>query len=325
MKKVIFAVMAALGLPAVAVAQEQYPTRPITVVVPFTAGGPLDLITRIVGDHMSRTLGQPIIIENVAGAGGTIGVARAAQAAPDGYTLVMGHLGTHAAAPALYPKLRYDPLKDFKPLGLVSEAPTVVVVRKDLPFADMKDFIRLAKEQKDVGLINAHAGVGSLSHLTCLLFNSAADIKPTEVPYRGSGPAMVDLIAGQVDYLCDVMANVIPNIASGKVRPLVISLPERAPALPSVASAVEQGIPGFRANSWVALFLPAATPETVQSKLVTALGAALDDNGTRKRLEELGATPAFPARRGPSYMTEFQQTEIALWGDIIRRAGVKLD
>jgi tripartite-type tricarboxylate transporter receptor subunit TctC len=322
MTKTAVAVMAVFGLSALAIGQEQYPARPITIVVPFTAGGPLDAITRIVGDHMSRKLGQRIVIENVAGAGGTIGVTRAAQAAPDGYTLSMGHLGTHGAAPALYSKLKYDPLKHFKPIGLIAEAPTVVVVRKGLRFADMKDFIRLAKE-KESALLNAHAGVGSLSHLTCLLFNLTIGIRPTEVPYRGTGPAMSDIIAGQVDYLCDVVVNVVPHLEN--VRPLVISLPQRAPALPSVPSALEEGIPEFRANSWVALFLPAATPDTVQSKLVAALDAVLDDNSTRIRLEELGATPAFTARRGPSYMTKFQEAQIILWRDFIARAGLKVD
>lgn len=303
---------------------QAFPDKPVTIVVPFAAGGPVDVIARIIGERMSQTLGQQFIIENVAGAGGTLGTTRVAKSAPDGYTLVMGHLGTHAAAPALYhAMLRYNPISDFNPIGLVAEAPTVVVARKGIAGSTLEDFLKYARDSKGK-LSNAHAGVGSLSHITCLLFNQALSLEANLVPYRGSGPAMNDIVSGQVDYLCDTVVGVVPQVQGSTVNAIVISQPERSPLLPNVPSAAELKIPTFNANSWYALFGPAGLPQPVQQRLVTALDEALNDANLRQRLESLGAFPAASARRGPAYMTKFQASEVELWGTTIRRAGVQL-
>jgi tripartite-type tricarboxylate transporter receptor subunit TctC len=301
-------------------AQAAYPERPITLIVPFAAGGPTDVVARIVGDNMSRTLGQQIVVENVTGAGGTTGTSRAAQATPDGYTIMMGHMGTHGAAPAVYPNLKYDPVKDFLPIGLAAGTPILIVARKNLPPKDLKEFISYAKANSEK-LNEAQAGVGSVSFTTCSLLNSILGIKPTRVPYQGTGPALNDLVGGQVDYMCDQIVNLTPQIQAGSIKAYGIATEKRSPALPDVPTTKEGGLPEFQVSAWNALFAPKGTPGEVVTKLNGALGKALDDESTRKRLLDLGADLPDKAGRSPEALQKLVASEIERWGKVLKRQG----
>ena len=229
----------ALGAFAVPASAQNYPTRTITMIVPFAAGGPTDVISRIVTAHMAQTLGQSIVIENVVGAGGTTATTRAARAANDGYTLVTGHMGTHAASVPLYPKLAYHPEKDFEPVALLAGTPILILARKDFPPKDLKEFIAYVKANAEK--VNAaHAGIGSVSHASCELLNSILDVKPVGVPFNGTGPAMNALVAGQVDYMCDQIVNAVPQINAGTIKAYAVATPERNPSLPDVPTTTEE-------------------------------------------------------------------------------------
>jgi tripartite-type tricarboxylate transporter receptor subunit TctC len=321
LKKTVLALAAACGLAATgALAQGSYPQRPITMIVPFAAGGPTDVVARIVGEHMSRTLGQQIIIENVAGAGGTTGITRAAQAAPDGYTIAMGHMGTHGAAPALYPALKYDPTKDFAPIGLAAGTPIVIVAKKDYPANDLAAFIAHVKANADK--VNmAHAGVGSVSHSTGVLLTSILGIKPTMVAYRGTGPALNDLMSGQVDFMADQIVNVAPQITGGNIKAFAIATPERSPALPNVPTTKEAGLPTYEVSAWNAVFAPKNTPKEIVAKLADALDKALDDENTRKRLIELGGVVPDKTARTPDALQKLVESEVARWTPVLKAAG----
>jgi putative tricarboxylic transport membrane protein len=312
------AAIAFAALPAAA--QTDYPRRPITLIVPFAAGGPTDVVSRIVGEHMSRTLGQPIIIENIVGAGGTTASTRAARAAPDGYTIEMGHMGTHAASVALYPNLAYKPDVDFAPIGLVAGTPVLILAKKDFPPKDLKEFVTYVKANADK-LNMAHAGVGSVSFTTCLLLNSILGIKPTSIPFNGTGPALTALISGQVDYMCDQIVNVVQQVESGQIKAYAIGTPERSPALPNVPTSKEAGLPEFQAQAWNALFAPKGTPQPVLDRLSDALDKALDDEQTRKRLLELGSVLPDKAGRGQQALAALVKSEIDRWTPIIKAAG----
>jgi tripartite-type tricarboxylate transporter receptor subunit TctC len=324
MKRVVQFAAAALALAALpglnpASAQATYPQRPITLIVPFAAGGPTDVIARIVGDHMSRTLGQQVVVENVAGAGGTTGSLRAAQAAPDGYTLVMGHMGTHGAAPALYPALKYDPAKSFDTIGLAAGTPIVVVARKDFPASDLKGFIAQLKTSGDK-LNQAHAGVGSVSHSTGILFDSVVGTKPTLVAYRGTGPALNDLMSGQVDFMTDQIVNVAPQVAGGTVKAFAIATPERSPALPDVPTTKEAGLGSYEVTAWNAIFGPKGLPQDIRAKLVGALDKSLSDDTIRKRLLDLGGVIPDSAGRGPDALLKLVESEVARWTPVLKAA-----
>jgi tripartite-type tricarboxylate transporter receptor subunit TctC len=301
-------------------AQTDYPRRMITLIVPFAAGGPTDVVARIVGDHMSRTLGQQIVIENIVGAGGTTASTRAMGAAPDGYTIEMGHMGTHAASVALYPNLAYKPDADFAPIGMAAGTPVLILGRKDFPPNDLKEFVAYVKGNVDK-LNMAHAGVGSVSHVTCLLLNSIIGVKPTAVPFNGTGPAMNALVAGQVDYMCDQIVNVVPQVQGGTIKAYAVGTAVRNPALPDVPTTREAGLPEFQASAWNALFAPKATPRPIVDKLADALDKALDDETTRKRLLELGSDLPGKERRGPAALADLVKSEIARWTPIIKAAG----
>jgi tripartite-type tricarboxylate transporter receptor subunit TctC len=303
-----------------AAAQNDYPRRPITLIVPFAAGGPTDIVSRIMGEHMSRTLGQPIIIENIVGAGGTTASTRAARAAPDGYTIEMGHMGTHAASVALYPNLAYKPDVDFAPIGLVAGTPVLILAKKDFPPKDLKEFVTYVKANAEK-LNMAHAGVGSVSFTTCLLLNSILGIKPTSIPFNGTGPALTALISGQVDYMCDQIVNVVQQVESGQIKAYAIGTPERSPALQNVPTSKEAGLPEFQAQAWNALFAPKGTPQPVLDKLSDALDKALDDEQTRKRLLELGSVLPDKAGRGQQALAALVKSEIDRWTPIIKAAG----
>ena len=312
----LLAAVLALGLATSARAQD-YPARAITVIVPFAAGGPTDIVARIVSDHMSKTLGQQLVIENVVGAGGTTGVTRAMRAAPDGYTIVMGHMGTHAAAVALYPNLAYNPASDFVPIGMAAGTPVLILAKKDFPAKDLREFTVHVK-QNVASLNMAHAGVGSVSHVTCLLLNSILAVKPTAVPFNGTGPAMNALVGGQVDYMCDQIVNVVPQVNGGTIKAYAIGTPERNPALPNVPTSKEAGLPEFQASAWNALFAPKGTPPAIGDKLSAALDKALSDEPTRKRLLELGSDIPEAPRRGPQALAALVKSEIDKWTPVIK-------
>ncbi len=300
---------------------QTFPTRPITLIVPFAAGGATDVTARIVGEQMSRTLGQQVIVENVVGAGGTVGSTRAMRANPDGYTIEMGQMGTHAAAVALYPNLAYKPDLDFEPIGMVSGLPIVIVARKDFPPKDLKEFASFVKANFNK-LNVSHAGVGSIFFTTCLLLNSVLNVRPTFVPFNGGGPAMNALVGGQVDYMCGDVVTSVSQLQAGTIKAYAIGSAERNPMLPSVPTSKEAGLPEFQASAWNALFAPKATPKPILDKLTDALDKALDDANTRKRLQELGSDIPDKASRGPRPLAVLVKSEIAKWTPIIQAAGV---
>jgi tripartite-type tricarboxylate transporter receptor subunit TctC len=314
--------LASLGFAvAPGLAQSDYPRRPITLVVPFAAGGPTDVIARIVGEHMSRTLGQQLVVENIVGAGGTTASARVARAAPDGYTIEMGHMGTHAASVALYPNLAYKPDVDFAPIGMAAGTPVLILGRKDFPPKDLKEFVAYVKANENK-LNMAHAGVGSVSFTTCLLLNSIVGVRPTSIPYNGTGPALTALIAGQVDYMCDQIVNVVQQVQAGQIKAYAIGTPARNPVLPDVPTSKEAGLAQFEAQAWNALFAPKGTPQPVIDKLSDALDKALDDETTRTRLLELGSVLPEKAERGPQALSALVKSEVGRWSKVIKAASV---
>jgi tripartite-type tricarboxylate transporter receptor subunit TctC len=303
------------GLPA----QAEYPERPITLIVPFNAGGPSDAVARIVGEHMGRTLGRAVVVENVLGAGGTVGTARAARAAADGDTLVLGHMGTHATAVGLYPELAYKPATDFAAVGMIAGFGVVVVARKDFPAANLKEFIAYAKANGDK-LNNAHAGLSSVAYAACLQLNGMLGIQPTLIPYQGAAPFTTALLAGQVDYVCDQVLNSAPHVKSGGIKAFAVASPARNAAVPDVPTTVEAGLPDFQFSAWNALFAPTGTPKPVIEKLNAALAKALDDESVRDRLTGIGADITTPAQRSPQHLAEFLNREIARWTPILKAA-----
>ncbi len=320
-RRTFVAIFAALGLTwgALPAAAQDYPNRPITLIVPFAAGGPTDVIARIVGDHMSKTLGQTLVIENVVGAGGTTGTTRAKRAAPDGYTIIMGHMGTHAAAPALYPNLAYNPETDFEPIGLVAGTPILIVARKDFPAKDLKEFVEYVKANESK--INAaHAGVGSVSYTTCTLLNSIMKVKPTAVPFNGTGPALNALLGGQVDYMCDQIVNLVSQIEGGSIKAVAIATPNRNPVLPNIPTTKEGGLAEYEVSAWNALFAPKGTPQPIVDKLTDALDKALNDEATRKRLLDLGSDIPDAPRRGQKAMGDLVKSEVARWTPVLKAA-----
>ena len=313
------ALAVASSLAASATALAAYPERQITIIVPFAAGGPTDVIARIVGENLSRTLGQPVIVENVAGAGGTTGITRGAQSNADGYTIMMGHMGTHGAAPALYPNIKYDPTKDFTPIGLAAGTPIVIVTKKAFPAKTLKEFVEYVKAN-GTKVTEAHAGVGSVSHTTCTLLHSIIGTRTSRVTYRGTGPALNDLVAGQVDYGCDQIVNLVPQITAGTITALAIATPERSPALPDVPTTREAGLPAFEVSAWNAVFGPKNLPKDVTETLVGALDKALEDPTTRKRLLDLGSVIPDKAGRAPAALQKLVESEVARWTPVLKAA-----
>ena len=318
------AVAVLLALPQPAHTQG-YPSRPITMIVPFPAGGGTDVNARIISEiseHMSRTLGQQIVIENIAGAGGTTGTARAMRADPNGYTIEMGEMGTHAAAVAFYPNLTYKPDSDFAPIGLVSWAPVMIVARRDFPAKDLREFVSYVKANAQK-LNMGHAGVGSIGFTCGLLFNSFVDAKPTFVPFNGAAPAINALIGGQVDYMCDGGAlNSVPHVQGGTIKAYTIDAEQRSPLLPNVPTAKEADLPEFKVSAWVALFAPKGTPKPILDKLTDAVDRALDDDLPRKRLLDLVSEIPDKASRGQQPLADLVKKDIARWTQIIKAAGV---
>jgi tripartite-type tricarboxylate transporter receptor subunit TctC len=320
MMKLAAAVAAMLFAGAAPTLAQQYPQRPITIIVPFAAGGPTDVLARVLGQQMSQTLGQSVVVEDVTGAGGTLGSAKAAKAAPDGYTLVMGNIGTHAASVGLYKNLSYDPRTDFEPIMLVATTPMVLVTKKDLPVTTLSDVIALAKQRK---ITQGNAGTGSASHLTTLLFASIAKVEVQPVPYRGLSQAMNDLLAGQIETMFDQVISSSPHILSGGVKPIVVTSPTRAKAIPNVPTTIEAGLPDLQTLTWTALFAPKGTPKPIVEKLNAALDAAMRDPTVAKRLAELGADVPPPGEeRSPQALAKLVSSEVAKWVPLIRAANI---
>jgi tripartite-type tricarboxylate transporter receptor subunit TctC len=319
----LFLAVALAAVAAIASARAQtYPSRSVTVIVPFAPGGPADITGRIVSEIFSRHLGQQFVVENVAGAGGTVGATRAARATADGYTLISGHMGTHAAAVALYPNLAYKPDVDFEPIGLIAEQPELLAVRKDFPANNLKEFVAYAKANESK-LNMAHAGVGSVSYVGCVLLNSAIGIKPTMVPFTGTAPALTAMLGGQVDYVCDPILGPLPHVRAGSIKALAIAAGKRSPLLPDVPTSAEQGLPEFDCAPFYALFAPKGTPQPIIDKLIEALDKGLDEEAVRKRFADLGATVPDKSRRGPKALAALVKSEIARLTPILQAASAK--
>ena len=298
---------------------EEYPARTITIIVPFAAGGPADITGRIVADIFSRHLGQRVVVENVGGAGGTIGTLRAARAAADGYTILSGHMGTNALAAAFYPDLGYDPQKDFEPIGLTAEYPELLVVRKNFPADNLGEFVAYARANASK-LNVGHAGVGSVSYIGCLLLDAAIGIKPTLVPFTGTAPVLNAMLAGEIDYECDPVLGTLAQVRAGGVKALTIAARKRSPMLPDVPTSHEQGLPEFDCAPFYAVFVPKGTPKPIIDKLSAALNKGLNEESVQKRLTELGADIVEPDRRGPKPLADLVRSESARLMPILKAA-----
>jgi putative tricarboxylic transport membrane protein len=299
---------------------DNYPTRPITVVVPFPAGGPSDVVARVVTEQMGTILGQSLVIENVGGGGGTIGSARVAAAHPDGYTLLAGSMGSHVSAPVLAANLKYDSERDFVPIGFTAQSPAVIVARKDFPAKGLREFVDYLKKNRD-RVKQAHGGIGASSHMACLLFNVRADVNPASVAYRGTAPALNDLIGGHVDFFCEQAVSVAPQIAAGTIKAYAVSSNERLPNLPGVPTAKEDGL-DYQMSIWAGIFAPKGTPKAIVDKLAAALDKALDDPRVAAKLVELGGSIPPKGERTPARFESFVKAEIARWSPILKAANV---
>ncbi|MDP2294130.1 MAG: tripartite tricarboxylate transporter substrate-binding protein [Pseudolabrys sp.] len=326
MKKILIAsvlALSAVSLGAVAPVNAQgFPTKNIVMIVPFPAGGPSDTVARIMAEGMTKYIGQNVLIENVGGAGGTVGATRAAEAAADGYTLLAGSMGTMIAAPTFYPNLKYDATKDFEPIGMTADMPAAVAVKAGLPVNNVKEFVDYVKKH-GADVKQAHGGIGASSHMACLLFNKIFDLKPTQVAYRGTGPAMNDLLGGHIDYYCEQVVNIAPNAVANKVKALVVSTNERLAVMPDVPSAKEAGAPDYQLNVWNAIYAPKGTPKEALAKLNDALSKTLDDPETAKKLGNLGATVPKKDQRGPDFLRKSLAEDIPRWAPILKEASAQ--
>jgi tripartite-type tricarboxylate transporter receptor subunit TctC len=301
-----------------------YLTKPITMIIPFAAGGPTDVLGRVLAQRMSEILGQQVVVENIGGAGGMTGSKRVADAAPDGYTMVLGTVGTHAQGQTLYKKPLYDSLTAFTPVALIAEVPIILTVRKDLPVKDFKEFVAYAKANQ-AKMQFGSAGAGSATHLGCVLLNYVIGTDITHVPYRGTGPAMQDLQGGRIDFLCEIITTAKPQVDGGTVKALAIFDKERSPALPNLPTAAEQGTQKLEAYTWNALFLPKNAPADVVKKLNDAAVQAMKTAAVRERLEGLGAKIVPDNRATPEYLGGFVKSEIEKWAAPIKASGVSVD
>ncbi|HEY7662778.1 MAG TPA: tripartite tricarboxylate transporter substrate binding protein [Xanthobacteraceae bacterium] len=315
---VLLACLLAAPGPAVA---EDWPSHPLTVVVPFAAGGPIDVVGRLISPRMSELLGQQLVIDNVPGAGGMVGASRVAKSAPDGYTMLIGNQATHIYSQFLYQKPLYDPLTDFAPGGLLLSNYKVLVVRKDLPVNTLPEFVAYAKAHA-AQLQYGSGGGGSATHTACLLLNAHMGTQITHVPYRGTGPAMQDVMAGRVDFLCDVVSTALPQIRAGTVKAIAMLSNTRAAVLPELPTALEQGLAGVDADGWNALFFPKGTPAAIIERVNAAAGEMLDTPAVHARIEALGLFAAPAAERSPEYLAKLVVRELDKWGPPIKASGV---
>ena len=302
-------------------AADNWPSRPVTLVVPLAAGGGSDGLIRVVTPRLAEILGQSVIVENVGGAGGMIGAARVAKAAPDGYQMLLGTSGTQATNQSIYAKPLYDAATDFTPVGLIFEVPQVLLVKKDLPVNNLKEFAAYAKANQGTMQFGS-SGAGGTGHLGCLLLNTKLGIDVTHVPYRGGGPAMQDLVAGRIDYQCALANLAMPQIEGKNVKAIAVLTPERSPLMPNIPSLGEQGLPDFDASAWNVIVLPKDTPRDIADKLHKATFDALDTPAVRDRLAQMGATVVSKERRSPAYLQKWTETEIAKWAATVKAAGI---
>jgi tripartite-type tricarboxylate transporter receptor subunit TctC len=312
-----------VGVASVSAFAQAYPSKPVTMIVPFAAGGPTDTVARQVAQVMAKSLGQPVLVENVGGAGGTIGVKKVVDATNDGHTVLLMHIGI-STAPALYRTLKYDVTKDLEPIGLITEVPMTLVAKKALPPNDFKELLTYLKTNKDKVSI-ANAGLGSASHLCGMLFMSAIETDLLTVPYKGTAPAMTDLLGGQVDLLCDQSTNTTSQIKGAQVKAYAATSKARISSLPNVPTMDESGLKGFNVGVWHGLWAPKGTAKPVIDKLNASLQAALKDESVKKKFEDLGTTPEPVARQTPDALRAQVVAEIAKWGPVIKKAGVYAD
>jgi len=323
MFKAIGSLIAAGCFIASAALAEDYPgSRPVSMMMPYAAGGPGDTVTRITAAGINKALGGTFIVENLAGAGGTIGTAKVAAATPDGHSLLLMHFG-HAANMALYAHLPYDPIKDFEPIGIVAESPMAIVARKDFPAKDFKEFLAYVKAHKDK-VTYGYAGVGSAAHLCGLLFFDAIGTTITGVPYKGTGPALTDLMGGQFDFMCDQTLNVGPAMKAGKIKGYAVTTTQRLAAFPDVPTAAEAGLPGFAMTVWFGLYAPKGTPQPIIDTLSKGLQQALQDPDVKSRLAGSGANTVPTDQATPAALRTRLQAEVGRWVPIIKKAGVKV-
>ena len=320
-----FLTASALTLAAIASAAAQsYPNRPVTMVIPFAAGGPTDVLGRVMAERMSQTMGQQVIVENVGGAGGMTGSQRVAKADPDGYTFLLGTVGTHAQNQTLYKRPLYDASKDFMPVALVAEVPLILVTRKDFPAKTLPEFVAYVKENQ-AKLNFASAGNGSAVHLGCLLLNAAMGTKVQHVPYRGSAPAMTDLQGGRADFMCEIVSTALPQIEGGTIKAIATLTKERSPVLKDLPTAAEAGLKGFEAYTWNAFFLPPKTPDAIARRLREATLEAMGNAAVKKRLEGLGAMLVSADRTTPEYLAKFIESEEKKWAEPIKASGITIE
>src|SRR6516225_9378166 len=312
-----------LTLLAAALAQS-YPARPLTMIIPFAAGGPTDVLGRVMAQRMSEVIGQQVVVENVGGAGGMTGSKRVADAAPDGYTFVLGTVGTHAQGQSLYKKPLYNAINDFTPVALIAEVPIVLIARKDLPVNNLSEFIAYAKANQSKMQFGS-AGAGSATHLGCVLLNYLLGVDITHVPYRGTGPAMQDLQGGRIDYLCEIISTAKPQIDGGTVKAIAIMTKERSKALPDVPTGLEQGLPNLEAYTWNAIFLPKGAVAEIVKKLHDATVEAMKTPQVRDSLEGLGAVIVSDDRASSEYLAQFVKSEIEKWAGPIKASGVTVE
>lgn len=323
MRKWLLAAAGILALGISSVSAQNYPSRNITLVIPFAAGGPTDTVGRLVAESMSRTLGQTVVVENIAGAGGTRAPTQVAKAAPDGYTILLHHIGM-STVPTLYRKLAYDPIKDFEPIGLVTDAPMSVIARPDFPAKDFKEVIAYVKKNKDK-VAYANAGVGAASHLCGMLLMSAIGEQMNTIPYKGTGPAMTDVLGGQVDLMCDQTTNTTSHIQSGKVKAYGVTTKTRVKSLANLPTLDEAGLKGFDLAVWHGIYAPKGTPKEALDKLVNALQVALKDPKVIERFASLGTEPVAQKEATPAGLSAKLKSEIDKWRPLIQKAGVYAD
>jgi tripartite-type tricarboxylate transporter receptor subunit TctC len=323
MRSALLSVFVALMTAGASAFAQQYPTRNINMLVPYAAGGPTDTVARVVAQAMSKPLGQTIIVENRPSAGGILAPESVKNAKPDGYTILIHHIGM-ATTPALYRKLRFNPLTDFEYIGLINDVPMTLIARGNFPAKDFKEFLSYVKANKDK-VSYANAGIGAASHLCGMLLMSAMQVDLLTVPYKGTAPAMNDLLGGQVDFMCDQTTNTTSQIKSGKVKVYGVTSPKRVPSLPEVPTLDEQGLKGFEVGIWHGLYAPKGTPKPVLDKLVGALQEAVKDEGVQKRFADLGATTMPADRATPAALQQHLKAEIDKWAPLIKQAGVYAD
>lgn len=325
MKKLTVAMAMALGLAWTGSAGAQnYPAKPISMIIPFAAGGPTDVLGRVMAQAMGEILGQTVVVENVGGAGGMNGSLRAKNAAPDGYTILIGTVGTHAQNQTLYKKPAYDAATDFTPVSLIAEVPIVLITKPDLPVSNLQEFVAYAKANQ-AKMQYGSAGAGSATHLGCVVADMAMGTKITHVPYTGTGPAMQDLIGGRIDFLCEIVSTAKPQIDGGKVKAMAIMTKSRSPVLPNLQTGAEQGVQNFEAYTWNAIFMPKGVPADIVKKVADAANKAMESQSVKDRLQPLGAMIVPPDQRTPEYLGNFVKAEIKKWEAPIKASGVSID